>query len=178
MEAGSHLLQILVGGEEGQVVAAVLADEGSDGFGHLVKALAPSLIRGIEMVGQQELEVLGGEGGFQVEQGVALFAAQHLPEVVEWGEGGREEDRRDAAPQGLAQLGRWVHAEEFEAEVFQVGLGVGGVVGPKEIGDALEAQHLEVEFDQLLAVRGVQVADEHLLGLFEKSGQQRHQVVG
>ena len=90
-KARGHFLHVFVRREKGEVIARALADEGGDGLGDVVVALAALFVRRFNVVGQQQAQVLGRERRTKAQQGIPFLATEQIAEVRQRRERGREE---------------------------------------------------------------------------------------
>ena len=104
--------------------------------------------------------------------------AEEVAEVVEGGEGRREEGCGPAALEGGADLRRGVDAVEAQAEVAPRKPGAGDVALVEELGDAQEAGRGEVAVEEVAAVGSGPVAGEQGLGDGVEALQQVREILG
>ena len=78
----------------------------------------------------------------------------------------------------LADIFRRVDIVEPQAHFLVLFFGVGRVVLVEEFGDAREADDSKIVFDELVPVEQGPAAGENLFRLFEKTAQDRQNILG
>ena len=130
------------------------------------------------MIAQRQMQMLGREGGFQIEQGILLVAAQDYPEVLQRRQGRRKEQGRGAALEGGADLPGGIQAEQPQARVPADFFHIGDIVVVEQLGNAQKSHRLEVKFAQLPLVGRGHIAAQDGLGRSDEIPQLGQQIVG